>query len=521
MVKSPAAGRRKLGALPGGRGGAMSVEHFDVLIIGAGLSGIGAGYYLQDRLPGKSYAILEGRAELGGTWSLFRYPGIRSDSDMYTFGYSFRPWTADKSISDGDLILDYLRRTAAEFGIDRHIRYRERVVGAAWSSSEAKWRVDVDAGENGERRQYTCGFLYVCSGYYDYADGYAPEFPGRADFRGAIVHPQHWPASLDYAGKRVVVIGSGATAVTLVPAMAASAGHVSMLQRSPTYVTSLPARDKAAAWLRRRLPAASAHRLARAKNIALTMFFFAFARGAPETFKRLIRHAQRKFLPADYDFQTHLHPSYQPWDQRLCLVPDGDLFKAIRAGKASIVTERIDCFVEDGIRLQSGRVLPADVIVTATGLKLQAFGGARISVDGRPLELGRSHTYKGVMLRDVPNLAFCVGYTNASWTLRADLVSQYVCRLLAHMDRLGCTQVTPRGEAERLEPSLPLLNFTSGYVLRSLDQFPRQGPRMPWRLRQNYLLDLFGLKWRPLANGALRFSRPAADAAAEPGKAAA
>lgn len=499
----------------------MAAEHLDVLVVGAGLSGIGAGYYLQRRLPGKSYAILESRAELGGTWSLFRYPGIRSDSDMYTFGYAFRPWTADTSISDGGLILDYLRRTAAEFGIDRHIRYRERVVAAAWSSSESKWRVEVDAGENGERRQYTCGFLYVCSGYYDYAGGHAPEFPGRANFRGTLVHPQHWPASLDCTGKQVVVIGSGATAVTLVPALADGAAHVTLLQRSPTYVTSLPARDAAAAWLHRHLPAAAAHRLARAKNIALTMFFFAFARGAPETFKRLIRHAQKKFLPADYAFDTHLRPSYQPWDQRLCLVPDGDLFKAIRAGKATIVTEHIDSFVEDGIRLQSGRVLPADVIVTATGLKLQAFGGARLSVDGRPLELGRSHTYKGVMLRDVPNLAFCVGYTNASWTLRADLVSQYVCRLLAHMDRRGCTQVTARSEPTQLEPSLPLLNFSSGYVLRSLDQFPRQGPRMPWRLRQNYLLDLFGLKWRPLADGTLRFSRNTTHPSTEPDEAAA
>ncbi|MFC4821697.1 flavin-containing monooxygenase [Dokdonella ginsengisoli] len=499
----------------------MAAEHLDVLVIGAGLSGIGAGYYLQSRLPGKSYAILESRAELGGTWSLFRYPGIRSDSDMYTFGYSFRPWTADKSISDGGLILDYLRETAAEFGIDRHIRYRQRVIAAAWSSSEAKWRVDVETGENRERRQYTCGFLYVCSGYYDYAGGHAPEFPGRENFRGVVVHPQDWPGSIDYAGQRVVVIGSGATAVTLVPALAASAAHVTMLQRSPTYVTSLPARDKAATWLRRHLPAATAHRLARAKNIALTMFFFAFARGAPETFKRLIRHAQKKFLPADYAFDTHFRPSYEPWDQRLCLVPDGDLFKAIRAGRASIVTDRIDAFVEDGIRLQSGQVLPADLVVTATGLKLQAFGGARISVDGRPLELGRSHTYKGVMLRDVPNLAFCVGYTNASWTLRADLVSQFVCRLLAHMDRHGHAQVVPRTEAASLEPSLPLLNFTSGYVLRSLAQFPQQGARAPWRLRQNYLLDLFGLKFGPVAHSALRFSRSTPETAAEPGKAAA
>lgn len=499
----------------------MSVEHFDVLVVGAGLSGIGAGYYLQSRLPGKSYAILEGRSELGGTWSLFRYPGIRSDSDMYTFGYSFRPWTADKSISDGGLILQYLRETAAEFGVDRHVRYRQRVVAAAWSSSEAKWRVEVEAGENRERRQYTCGFLYVCSGYYDYAGGHAPEFPGREDFRGTVVHPQDWPGSLDCAGKRVVVIGSGATAVTLVPALAESAAHVTMLQRSPTYVTSLPARDKAAMWLRRHLPAAAAHRAARAKNIALTMFFFAFARGAPQTFKRLIRHAQKKFLPADYDFDTHFQPSYEPWDQRLCLVPDGDLFKAIRAGRASMVTDRIEAFVEDGIRLHSGKMLPADVIVTATGLKLQAFGGARISVDGRPLELGRSHTYKGVMLRDVPNLAFCVGYTNASWTLRADLVSQFVCRLLAHMDRRGHAQVVPRTDAASLEPSQPLLNFTSGYVRRSLAEFPQQGPRAPWRLRQNYLRDLFGLKFGPIADGALSFSRAAAETTAEPGKAAA
>lgn len=499
----------------------MPIEHLDVLIVGAGLSGIGAAYHLQSRLPDKRYAILESRAELGGTWSLFQYPGIRSDSDMYTFGYSFRPWTAEKSISDGASILKYLRETATEYGIDRHIRYGQRVTAAAWSSTEASWLVDVEEGADKQRRQYRCRFLYLCCGYYDYEKGHAPEFPGQENFRGTIVHPQQWPRELDHAGQRVVVVGSGATAVTLVPAMAGTAAHVTMLQRSPTYITSLPARDKIATWLRKRLPLRTAYRLARAKNVALTMTFFGLARGTPKFFKRLIRAAQKKFLPADFAFDTHLNPRYQPWDQRLCLVPDGDLFKAIRAGKASIVTDGIESFVEDGIRLQSGRHLQADLIVTATGLKLQAFGGARISVDGKPVDLGKSHTYNGVMLRDVPNLAFCVGYTNASWTLRADLSSLFVCRLLAHMDRRGYAKVVAQTDDARLEPSLPLLNFTSGYVRRSIDEFPQQGPRSPWRLRQNYLVDLLNLKFRPIADGTLKFSRVAQATVGEPGKATA
>lgn len=499
----------------------MAVESLDVLIVGAGLSGIGAACHLQSRLPDTRYAILESRADLGGTWSLFRYPGIRSDSDMYTFGFAFRPWTAERSISDGAAILKYLRETAAAYGVDRHIRYRQRVVAASWSSAEASWLVDVEAGEDKQTLQYRCRFLYLCCGYYDYAAGHAPEFPGQARFRGEVVHPQHWPETLDHAGKRIVVIGSGATAVTLVPALAKTATHVSLLQRSPSYVTSLPSKDAIATFLRRRLPQRMAYRLARAKNVALSMGFFALARGAPNVFKRLIRAAQKKFLPLDYPFDPHFEPSYQPWDQRLCVVPDGDLFKAIRSGRASMVTDRIEAFVEDGIRLESGRTLRADVIVTATGLKLQALGGMRVSIDGRRLDLGKSHTYNGVMLRDVPNLAFCVGYTNASWTLRADLSSLFVCRVLAYMQRHGHVQVVAKAADAQLQPSLPLLNFTSGYVLRAIDDFPRQGPKSPWRLRQNYLVDLFNLKFRRIADGTLAFSPAASEAAAEPGKATA
>ena len=486
------------------------MEHLDVLIVGAGLSGIGAGYHVQTKLPGKRYAILESRSELGGTWSLFRYPGIRSDSDMYTFGYSFQPWTAEKSISDGDSILAYLRETASAYGIDRHIRYQQRVISATWSSSDAHWLVEVEAGAANERRHYRCTFLYLCCGYYDYDKGHAPHFPGQDDFAGAIVHPQSWPQDLDYTGKRIVVIGSGATAVTLVPAMARTAAHVTMLQRSPTYITSLPAKDAIAKWLRKVLPLRAAYRVARAKNVLLTMFFFTLSRRRPELFKRLIRAGQKKMLPPDYAYDTHLEPRYQPWDQRLCLVPDGDLFKAIKAERAQIVTDRIEAIVADGILLESGRTLPADLIVTATGLTLKAAGGIRFAVDGSAVDIGKTYTYNGVMLGNVPNLAFCVGYTNASWTLRADLSSAFVCRLLAHMDKRGYTHVVARADDTALQPPRPLLDFNSGYVLRAVDAFPKQSAKRPWLLRQNYLVDLLNLKFRPIEDGTLAFSRAAA-----------
>jgi monooxygenase len=483
------------------------MEQLDVLIVGAGLSGIGAAYHLQTQHPGKRYAILESRSEIGGTWSLFQYPGIRSDSDMYTFGYSFRPWTGAKAISDGDSILTYLRDTAKEYDIDRHIRFGQRVISAFWSSSEARWLVEVELGAAGETARYSCGFLYVCSGYYDYDKGYAPDFPGQEIFKGRILHPQHWPRDLNYAGKQVVVIGSGATAVTLVPAMAAEAAHVTMLQRSPSYITALPARDVVAELLRKVLPLRLAYRIARAKVILVTMFFYQLSRRFPALVKKMIRAVQQKHLPADYDIDTHFKPRYNPWDQRVCVAPDGDLFNTIKAGRASIVTDHIDGFAEEGIRLRSGRTLPADIIVTATGLKLKPFGGIRFTVDGVLVDLGRTYTYNGVMLGNIPNMAFCVGYTNASWTLRADLSSLFVCRLLGYMDKHGYRQVRPKADDRALQPPLPLLSFSSGYVLRAVDEFPKQSGRVPWKLRQNYLVDLLNLRLRPVNDGTLVFSR--------------
>lgn len=482
------------------------MEHFDVLIVGAGLSGIGAAYYLQTQHPGKRYAILESRSEIGGTWSLFQYPGIRSDSDMYTFGYSFRPWTGAKAIADGSSILGYLRDTAREYGIDGHIRFEQRVVCASWSSSDARWLVEVESGAARETTHYSCRFFYVCGGYYDYDNGYTPDFPGREKFQGRIVHPQHWPQDLAYAGRHVVVIGSGATAVTLVPAMAREAAHVTMLQRSPSYVTALPAKDAIASLLRKVLPLPLAYRIARTKVILVTIFFYQLSRRFPEIVKRLIREGQKKRLPADYDIDTHFKPSYNPWDQRVCVVPDGDLFNAIKDGRASIVTEHIDEFTEEGIRLKSGRTLRADIIVSATGLKLKAFGGIRFSVDDKAIDLSKAYTYNGVMLGNVPNLAFCVGYGNASWTLRADLSSMFVCRLLGYMDKHGFRQVLPGADDQALQPPLPLLSFNSGYVLRAVDEFPKQSRKAPWKLRQNYLLDLLNLRLRAIDDGTLVFS---------------
>ncbi len=493
----------------------MSADHFDVLIVGAGLSGIGAAYHLQTQCPARSYAILEGRGDIGGTWDLFRYPGVRSDSDMFTLGYSFRPWKEAKAIAEGPSILKYLRDTAAEFGIDRRIRFHHRVRSAAWSSEESRWTVEAEVGPRREPVRYTCDFLYLCSGYYDYESGHAPAFPGSADFQGRLVHPQHWPEDLDYRGKRIVVIGSGATAVTLVPAMAETAAHVTMLQRSPTYVVSVPAEDRAALLIRRLLPERAAYRLIRWKNVLLGIFFYQLCRRAPRLARRLIRRGVARQLPPGFPVDVHFRPHYEPWDQRLCLAADADLFRAIRDGRVSVVTDEIENFTRDGIRLRSGQELPADVIVTATGLKLLACGGIRIIVDGAAVELGQAVAYKGVMLSNVPNFAVCVGYTNASWTLRADLASAYVCRLLNYMERCGYTQCRPRyrGPADRLRP---LLGLTSGYVRRAADLFPKQGPRAPWAVRQNYLLDLLGLHFGAVDDGAMVFSRGRAERRAPP-----
>jgi monooxygenase len=494
----------------------VSVEHFDVLIVGAGLSGIGAGCSLQTHCPGKRYAVLEGRPDLGGTWDLFRYPGVRSDSDMFTLGYSFRPWMEPKAIAGGPAILAYLRETARAFGIDRHIRFRHRVQSASWSSGEGHWTVECVAdgqdatsmavGRHGQPVRFTCKFLYLCSGYYDYQNGHAPDFPGMADFQGQLVHPQHWPRDLDYRDKRVVVIGSGATAVTLVPAMAETAAHVTMLQRSPTYIISLPTKDRVANAIRRLLPRRTAHRLVRWKNVLLGMYFYRLCRRSPGRAKKLLLRRLARELPPGFDIDKHFTPHYDPWDERLCIAPDADLFRAIRAGRVSVVTDQIDHFTRDGIRLASGQEVRADVVVTATGLKLLALGGIRLSVDGAVIDPGRALTYKGLMLSNVPNCAICVGYANASWTLRAELSSMYVCRLINYMDRCGYTQCLPRYRGSAVETQ-PLLNLKSGYVQRAAALFPKQGLKPPWRFQQNYLRDLFSLHCSAMDDGNLEFSR--------------
>ncbi len=479
-------------------------EHVDVVVVGAGLSGIGAGYHLQTLSPDRSYVILEGRAALGGTWDLFRYPGIRSDSDMYTLGYAFRPWTGAKAIADGPSILKYVGETAREHGIDRHIRFDHRVKRAAWSTADARWTVAAD-GPDGPV-SFTCTFLFMCSGYYDYARGHSPAWPGMAAFGGRIVHPQFWPADLDHAGRKVVVIGSGATAVTLVPALAETAAHVTMLQRSPTYVVSRPAEDATANWLRTTLPAKLAYRLVRWRNVLFGMLFFNLARKRPaQTRKRLIGMVRAELGPG-YDVATHFTPRYDPWDQRLCLVPDADLFGALRGGKASVVTDTIDHFTADGIALASGEHISADVVVTATGLELQLLGDVAFSVDGAPVDLAKTFNYKGMMYSDVPNMASSFGYTNASWTLKADLTCGYVCRLLNTMRKRGMRQATPRIGGAVLEPA-PFLDFSSGYVTRAMDKFPRQGSKAPWRLHQNYARDLLALKFGSVDDG-MEFSNP-------------
>ena len=484
------------------------MEHVDVIVVGAGISGIGAGYHLQANCPDRSYLILEGRAALGGTWDLFRYPGIRSDSDMYTLGYAFKPWTEAKAIADGPAILSYLNETAAEHGIDQHIRFRHHVEQAAWSTKRATWIVTA-TGPEGDEVQFSCNFLFMCSGYYNYARGHSPDFAGSADFGGQIVHPQHWPEDLDYAGKRVVVIGSGATAVTIVPEMAKTAASVTMLQRSPTYVVSRPAEDRFANWLRAKLPGKLAYDIVRWRNVLLGMFFFNRARKRPERMKERLIGMVREELGPDYDVETHFTPRYNPWDQRLCLVPDGDLFAALREGRASVVTGKIDRFVPEGIRLESGDTLPADIIVTATGLELQLLSDVAFSVDGAPVDLSKCLNYKGMMYSDVPNLASSFGYTNASWTLKADLTCMYVCRLLNTMKRRGLRQATPRIGDDTIE-EVPFLDFSSGYVQRAIDKFPKQGSKKPWKLNQNYARDIMALRYGSV-DTAMEFSNPEPD----------
>jgi monooxygenase len=478
--------------------------HLDVLIVGAGLSGIGAAHHLQSALPGRTYAILEARDAIGGTWDLFRYPGVRSDSDMHTLGYRFRPWTQAQAIADGPSILSYIRDTAAEAGIDRHIRFGYRVNRAEWSTVDAQWT--VEASRRGETVRLTTTFLYLCTGYYRYDTGHTPQFPGIERFGGAVVHPQHWPEHLDYTGKKVAVIGSGATAVTLVPAMAERAAHVTMLQRSPTYILSLPAKDAIANRLRRLLGARRAYPIIRWKNVTLGTLIYRLSRRRPGFVTSLIRKAAIRQLPPGYAVDTHFKPRYQPWDQRLCFAPDGDLFTAIRQGRVSVVTDHIAEFTDVGLRLESGTELKADIVVTATGLRLLALGGIRLAVDGREVELPDTMAYKGMMLSGVPNLAFTVGYTNASWTLKADLVSEYVVRLLRHLDAHGYDQCVPTNDDPTVTKR-PLLDFQAGYVLRSIGEFPKAGSRSPWHLGRSYAHDVLKLRHGRVHDGAMRFSR--------------
>ncbi|MGS2616716.1 flavin-containing monooxygenase [Micromonospora sp. LZ34] len=492
----------------------MASDYVDVLIVGAGLSGIGAACHLRRTCPDKTYAVLEARDAIGGTWDLFRYPGVRSDSDMFTLGYSFKPWTDPKAIADGDAIRDYVRETAREYAVTEHIRFHHRVVRAEWDSATARWTVHARRDDTAEDVALTCSFLFTCSGYYRYDAGYTPDLPGAETFAGRIVHPQHWPADLDHTGKRVVVIGSGATAVTLVPAMAERAGHVTMLQRSPTYVLALPSRDVIADALRRWLPAKAAYPVVRWKNVLLTTANFQLSRRAPTLMRKLLRRAAKGRLPAGYDIDRHFSPRYDPWDQRLCVVPDGDLFTALEQGRASVVTDTIDTFTPRGIRLASGAELPADIVVTATGLNLLALGGMTLTVDGADVDLASTVAYKGMMLSGVPNFAMTIGYTNASWTLKADLVATYVCRLLRHLDRTGQQIVTPL--APRDGALEPIIDLKSGYVLRSVDALPKQGASAPWRLHQNYPRDVLLMRHGRLTDVGVRFSRVAADRSSTP-----
>ena len=472
-----------------------SAEHVDVLVVGAGISGIDAAWHLQRRCPGKTLLILEARERIGGTWDLFRYPGVRSDSDMYTLGFPFRPWRGERSIVDGGAIRDYVEDTALAFGIDRRIRFRHKVVKASWSTPKARWTVEVES--DGETKRFSCAFLFLCSGYYDYAAGYRPEWPDEEKFAGRIVHPQSWPDDLDHDGRRVVVIGSGATAVTLVPAMAKKAAKVTMLQRSPSYVVSRPSIDRLARHI--------GPSLTRWKNLLLGIYFFDRARKKPAKVRQAILRLAARALPPGYEVERHFSPSYDPWDQRLCLVPDSDLFEAISDGKVEVVTDSIDRFTESGVRLASGREIEADLVVTATGLVMKLMGGIQILVDGQTVNPGSRFAYKGMMLSGVPNLALSFGYTNASWTLKCDLTSRWVCRLLRHMDRQGYAIAMPA--QPRLTEPVPMLDFSSGYVRRAEAILPKQGRRPPWRVHQNYLKDLLMLRLRPLKDEFLELRR--------------
>jgi cation diffusion facilitator CzcD-associated flavoprotein CzcO len=481
-----------------------SVEHVDVLIVGAGISGIGAAYYLQKHQPHKTFAILEARGAAGGTWDLFKYPGIRSDSDLHTFSYEFKPWENEKAIASGDAIMAYLRETMAENGIDDKIRYHHQVISTAWSSDDAQWLVAVEHAQTGQSITISCSWLFCASGYYSYDRGFTPEFAGRERFAGQIVHPQHWPEDLDYAGKRVVIIGSGATAVTLVPAMAETAAHVTMLQRSPTYIVPVPSEDRIANTLPKLVGRERAYAITRQKNIAKQRAIFKFCKSYPRAARRLIRHLNARQLPKGYPVDEHFKPAYSPWDQRLCAVPDSDMFDAIRDGRASVVTDQIDTFTEHGIKLKSGRELEADIIVTATGLNLLAFGAITLTVDGVRVNLPEKVAFKGIMLDEVPNFAYSFGYTNSSWTLKVGPVCEHFCRVLGYMDAHGYTTCYPEITDPNMTTS-PLLGVAAGYVKRSIDRFPRQGDHGPWRTITDYRADVKMLREGPVEDNNLRF----------------
>lgn len=482
-------------------------EHVDVLIIGAGISGIGAAYYLSTRCPRRSYGILERRQNLGGTWDLFRYPGIRSDSDMYTYGYAFRPWMNPKMISDGESIRRYLEETVREYGIREKIRFGVRVLRASWSTRTASWLVEAKDETTDEFLSFTCNFLIGATGYYDYDQGYTPEFAGRARFRGSIIHPQHWPEDLDYSGKRVVVIGSGATAMALVPAMAQKAKRVTMLQRSPTYVMSLPEKDPVTNLLLRLLSPQVGYRFARVRNVTLQLLLYKLSQAYPRTVRRLLLNHVRKQLGEDFDLR-HFTPKYNPWDERLCVVPDGDLFRVLRSGKAEVVTDHIDCFTEKGIRLKSGEEIEADIIVTATGLSLKALGGIELRVDGKPFNLAGALAYKALMFENLPNLAMLFGYPNMSWTMKVDISCDYLMRLFNFMEREDYAICVPRNRDAAIEPT-PFFALQSGYVKRAEHLLPKQGSRAPWRLYNNYWRDWLALRYSRVDDGVLEFQRRA------------
>lgn len=480
-----------------------ATEHLDVLIVGAGISGIDAAYHLQTRCPGKRYAILEARDAIGGTWDLFRYPGVRSDSDMYTLGFPFRPWTREKAIADGASIRAYIEETARAFGIDGHIRFGHRVTRTSWSTIQARWTVEVETADGSQR--VSAAFLFLGSGYYDYERGYRPDWPGEADFAGPIIHPQFWPDDVDTAGKRIVVIGSGATAVTLVPALADTAARVTMLQRSPSYIVARPSEDGIARGLQKMLPARISASAIRWKNVLLGLFFFSRSRKAPDRVRALLMKMVADELPG-YDVERDFGPTYNPWDQRVCLVPDGDLFRAMREGKVQVVTDTIETFTKDGIRLASGRDIAADIVVTATGLVVKLFGGIAFDVDGTAVNVAERISYKGMMLNDVPNLVLSFGYTNASWTLKSDLTARYACRLINHMDRHRLAICVPRLPSRGVERQ-PMIDFSSGYVRRAAAHLPGQGTDVPWRVHQNYLKDRLMLGLGTITDAAMEFRR--------------